>query len=294
MSVLIDAQTRVLVQGITGHQGTVHTRAMQQFGSQVVGGVTPGKAGQQVEGVPVFDSVADAVDRTQANASVIFVPAPFAKDAYFEAVDAGIRLSVVVTEHIPFHDMLAMYHYGRLHDSRIIGPNCPGIAAPGPRAKVGIIPNVVFRPGPVGVVSRSGTLTYEIVAGLTADGLGESTCLGLGGDPVVGTSFVDALPLFEADPETELVVLVGEIGGTAEEEAAAAIRAGFSKPVVAYIAGQSAPPGKRMGHAGAIIARGRGTAESKRAALTAAGAQVARFPYEIPELARTRLAEARR
>ena len=294
MSVLVDAATRVLVQGITGHQGTVHTRAMQQFGSQVVAGVTPGKGGQTVEGVPVFDSVAEAVEKTGANASVIFVPAPFTKDAYFEAVDSGIPLSVVVTEHVPFHDMLSMYHYGRLHGARIIGPNCPGIAAPGPRAKVGIIPNVVFRPGRVGVVSRSGTLTYEIVAGLTAEGLGESTCLGLGGDPVVGTSFVDALPLFEADPETDVVVLVGEIGGTAEEEAAEEIRTRFSKPVVAYVAGQSAPPGKRMGHAGAIIARGRGTAESKREALTAAGAQVARFPYEIPAMVHARMPEARR
>jgi succinyl-CoA synthetase alpha subunit len=283
MSVLVDENTRVLVQGITGHQGTVHTVAMKAFGSQVVAGMTPGKGGQRVEGVPVFDSVDEAVRATGANASCIFVPAPFAKDAFLEAVDAGIRLAVVVTEHIPFHDMLTMYHYGRLKGARIIGPNCPGIAAPG-KAKVGIIPNVVFRPGRVGVISRSGTLTYEIVGGIKDVGLGQSTCIGLGGDPVVGTNFVDALPLFEADPDTDVIVLVGEIGGTAEEEAAEYIRAHVRKPVVAYIAGRSAPPGKRMGHAGAIIARGRGTAESKVQALRAAGATVATFPYEIPNL----------
>jgi succinyl-CoA synthetase alpha subunit len=283
MSVLVDAETRVVVQGITGHQGTVHTRQMQQFGTSVVAGVTPGKGGSEVEGVPVFDSVRDAVDTTRANAACIFVPAPFAKDALLETVDAGIRLAVIVTEHIPFHDMLVMYHYARSRGTRIIGPNCPGIAAPG-KAKVGIIPNVVFRPGRVGVVSRSGTLTYEIVNGIKEHGLGQSTCIGLGGDPVVGTSFVDALPLFEADPETDLIVMVGEIGGTAEEEGAEFIRHHVTKPVVAYIAGRSAPPGKRMGHAGAIISRGRGTAETKLAALRAAGAEVARFPYEIPDM----------
>jgi succinyl-CoA synthetase alpha subunit len=272
-----------VVQGITGHQGTVHTRGMKEFGTTVVAGVTPGKAGAVVEGVPVFDSVREAVASTRANASCIFVPAPYAKDALIEAVDAGIRLSVVVTEHIPFHDMLVMYHYAKGRGARIIGPNCPGIAAPG-KSKVGIIPNVVFRPGRIGVVSRSGTLTYEIVSGLKEHGLGQSTCLGLGGDPVVGTSFVDALPLFEADPETDVLVLVGEIGGTAEEDAAEYIQHHFSKPVVAYIAGRSAPPDKRMGHAGAIISRGKGTAETKVAALEKAGARVARFPYEIPEL----------
>ena len=290
MTVLVDRDTRVVVQGITGHQGTVHTRQMKLFGTQVVAGVTPGKAGSEVEGVPVFDSVRDAVERTLANAACIFVPAPFAKDALIEAVDAGIRLATVVTEHIPFHDMLVMYHYAKAKGTRIIGPNCPGIASPG-KSKVGIIPNVVFRPGRVGVISRSGTLTYEIVNGITEHGLGESTCIGLGGDPVVGTSFVDALPLFEADPETDLLVLVGEIGGTAEEDGAEYIRHHFSKPVVAYIAGRSAPPGKRMGHAGAIITRGRGTAESKLGALEAAGAKVARFPYEIPDLVAAALSE---
>ncbi len=283
MTVLVDAATRVVVQGITGHQGTVHTRQMKLFGTAVVAGVTPGKGGTEVDGVPVFDAVREAVDTTQANAACIFVPAPYAKDALIESVDAGIRLAVVVTEHIPFHDMLVMYHYARSKGTRIIGPNCPGIASPG-KAKVGIIPNVVFRPGRVGVISRSGTLTYEIVNGITEHGLGQSTCIGLGGDPVVGTSFVDALPLFQADPETDLLVMVGEIGGTAEEEAAEYIHGHVTKPVVAYIAGRSAPPGKRMGHAGAIITRGRGTAESKVAALEKAGAQVARFPYEVPEM----------
>ncbi len=290
MSVLVDRDTRVVVQGITGHQGTTHARLMREFGTSVVAGVTPGKGGSSLDGVPVFDSVQESVDRTAANASCIFVPAPFAKDAALEAIDAGIRLLVVVTEHIPFHDMLVMYHYGRAKGARIIGPNCPGIASPG-RAKVGIIPNVVFRPGRVGVISRSGTLTYEIVSGIKDHGLGQSTCIGLGGDPVVGTSFVDALPLFEADPDTDVLVMVGEIGGTAEEDGAEYIQSHLSKPVVAYIAGRSAPEGKRMGHAGAIISRGKGTAASKVAALERAGAKVARFPYEIPDLVAQALSE---
>jgi succinyl-CoA synthetase alpha subunit len=293
VSVFVDESTRILVQGITGHQGSVHTKQMIAFGARVVAGATPGKGGQRVDGVPVFDTVEEAVRATGANASASFVPAPFAKDAFLEAVDAGVRLSVIVSEHVPFHDMLTMYHYGQLRGARIIGPNCPGIAAPG-KTKVGIIPNVVFRPGRIGVVSRSGTLTYEIVNALTEAGLGQSTCLGLGGDPVVGTSFLDALPAFERDPETDAVVLVGEIGGTAEEEAAEYIHRQFSKPVVAYIAGRSAPPGKRMGHAGAIIARGRGTAESKVRALEAAGARVATFPYEIPGLMRDAISRTRR
>ncbi len=291
MSVLVDHQTRVVVQGITGHQGTTHTRQMKEFGTQVVAGVTPGKAGATVEGVPVFDSVRDAVERTGANASCIFVPAPGAKDALIEAVDAGIRLCTIVTEHVPFHDMLVMYHYAKSRGARIIGPNCPGIAAPG-KAKVGIIPNVVFRPGRVGVISRSGTLTYEIVNGITEHGLGESTCIGLGGDPVVGTTFLDALPMFETDHDTDLLVMVGEIGGTAEEDAAEYIGKHFSKPVVAYIAGRAAPEGKRMGHAGAIISRGKGTAATKVAALEAAGVTVARFPYDVAELVAAKLAKA--
>jgi succinyl-CoA synthetase alpha subunit len=290
MSVLVDRDTRVVVQGITGHQGSAHTTQMKAFGTLVVAGVTPGKGGTQVEGVPVFDSVAEAVSKTGATASVIFVPAPFARDAFLEAADAGIRLVVIVTEHIPFHDMLTMYYYGRLRGVRIIGPNCPGIGAPG-KAKVGIIPNMVFHPGRVGVISRSGTLTYEIVNGIKEVGLGQSTCIGLGGDPVVGTSFVDALPWFEEDPDTDLLVLVGEIGGTAEEEAADYIRQHFTKPVVAYIAGRSAPPGKRMGHAGAIIDRGRGTAASKLHALQEVGATVADFPYDVPLLVTQRLRE---
>jgi succinyl-CoA synthetase alpha subunit len=288
MSVLVDERTRVVVQGITGHQGTVHTRQMRLFGTQVVAGVTPGKEGSSVEGVPVYGSVARAVAATQANASCIFVPAPFAKDALIEAVDAGVELVVIVTEHIPFHDMLTMYHYARMRGTRIIGPNCPGIASPG-KSKVGIIPNVVFRPGPVGVISRSGTLTYEIVNGISEHGGGETTCIGLGGDPVNGTSFVDALPLLEADPDTRLIVMVGEIGGAAEEDAAEYIRHHVSKPVIGYIAGRSAPPGKRMGHAGAIVLRGKGTAESKQTALEGAGVQVAKFPYEIPEMVAARL-----
>jgi succinyl-CoA synthetase alpha subunit len=283
MSVLVTRETRVVVQGITGHQGTVHSRQMREFGTNVVAGVTPGKGGTTVEEVPVFDSVRDAVEATHANASCIFVPAPYTKDALLEAVDAGLRLIVIVTEHIPFHDMLVMYHYARSHGARIIGPNCPGIASPGV-AKIGIIPNVVFRPGRVGVISRSGTLTYEIVNGIKERGLGQSTCVGLGGDPVVGTSFVDALPLFQDDPDTDVIVLVGEIGGAAEEDAAEYLHRNVTKPVVAYIAGRSAPEGKRMGHAGAIISRGRGTAETKLAALRSAGAQVARFPYEIPDM----------
>ncbi len=283
MTVLVDQNTRVVVQGITGHQGTVHTRQMKLFGTKVVAGVTPGRAGAEVDGVPVFDSVESAVRRTGANAACIFVPAPYAKDALLESVDAGIPLVVIVTEHIPFHDMLVMYHYARAQGARIIGPNCPGLAVPG-QAKVGIIPNVVFRPGRVGLISRSGTLTYEIVNGIKEHGLGQSVCIGLGGDPVVGTSFVDALPLLESDPDTDAIVMVGEIGGTAEEDGAEYIRQHVKKPVVAYIAGRSAPPGKRMGHAGAIISRGKGTAETKLAALSAAGAKVARFPYEIPDL----------
>ena len=293
MSVLIDRDTRVVVQGITGHQGTVHTVQMKAFGTTIAAGVTPGKAGSEVEGVPVFDTVKDAVESTQANTSCIFVPAPFARDAVLEAVDAGVRLCVVVTEHVPFHDMLVMYHYAKSKGTRIIGPNCPGIGAPG-KSKIGIIPNVVFRPGRIGVISRSGTLTYEIVNGIKETGLGQSTCIGLGGDPVVGTTFVDALPLFESDPDTDALVMVGEIGGTAEEDAAEYIRHHFTKPVVAYIAGRSAPPGKRMGHAGAIITRGKGTAQTKVAALEAAGASVARFPYEIPAMIAEAARKARR
>lgn len=290
MSVLVNRDTKVVVQGITGHQGTIHTRGMKAFGTAVVAGVTPGKAGQQVEGVPVFDLVEEAVAATRANTSCIFVPAPYTKDAFIEAVDAGIKLCVIVTEHVPFHDMLLMLAYAKSHGVRIIGPNCPGLATPG-EAKVGILPNMIFKPGRVGVVSRSGTLTYEMVNSLTEAGIGQSTCIGLGGDPVPGSTFIEALEMFHRDPATDMVVMVGEIGGVAEEEAAEYIAASFGKPVVSYIAGRSAPPGKRMGHAGAIITRGRGTAESKVAALTKAGARVAKFPYEIAGLVKTTLAE---
>ncbi len=289
MSVLVGEETRVVVQGITGHQGTLHTRGMLAFGTKVVAGVTPGRGGGTVEGVPVFDAVEDAVRATGANASCIFVPAPFAKDALFEAVDAGVPLAVIITEHIPFHDMLEMLYYARAQGTRIIGPNCPGLASPG-KAKVGILPNVIFRPGRVGVVSRSGTLTYEMVNSVSEAGFGQSTCIGLGGDPVNGTTFVDALELFQKDAGTDAIVLVGEIGGVAEEEAAEFIEAKVTKPVVGYIAGRSAPPGKRMGHAGAIITRGRGTAESKVQALTKAGVRMARFPYEIPDRVREAVA----
>ncbi len=285
MSVIIDRNSKVLVQGITGYQGTYHTTAMKAFGTNVVAGVTPGKAGQKVDGVPVFDSVAEAVGSTRADTSCIFVPAPFTKDAVFEAIEAGVGTVVAVTEHVPVHDAIEFVAFARSRGVTLIGPNCPGLASPG-EAKVGILPNKIFAPGKVGVVSRSGTLTYEIVNAMTEEGIGQSTCVGIGGDRVPGTNFVDVLRLFQDDPRTERIVMVGEIGGTAEEEAAEFIHANVTKPVVAYIAGRTAPPGKRMGHAGAIIARGRGTAESKMKALEAAGVRVAKLPTEVPALLR--------
>jgi succinyl-CoA synthetase alpha subunit len=290
VSILIDKGTRLLVQGITGRDGAFHTQQMVAYGTRVVGGVTPGKGGEKVHGVPVFDSVADAVAATRANASVIYVPAPFAGDAIFEAADAGVDLIVCITEGVPVRDTLAAYHHvAALREAsggrrpRLVGPNCPGLISPG-LSKVGILPGQICKPGPVGVVSRSGTLTYEVVHQLTRAGLGQTTCLGIGGDPVIGTSFIDALTLFEADPATEAIVLMGEIGGSDEEEAAHFIRRHVKKPVVAFIAGQTAPPGKRMGHAGAIIAGGSGTAGEKMAAFEAAGVPVARIPSEIPRL----------
>jgi succinyl-CoA synthetase alpha subunit len=290
VSILIDKGTRLLVQGITGRDGAFHTQQMVAYGTRVVGGVTPGKGGEKVHGVPVFDSVVDAVAATRANASVIYVPAPFASDAVFEAADAGVDLIVCITEGVPVRDTLAAYHHvaARREASggrrpRLVGPNCPGLISPG-LSKVGILPGQICKPGPVGVVSRSGTLTYEVVHQLTRAGLGQTTCLGIGGDPVIGTSFIDALTLFEADPATEAIVLMGEIGGSDEEEAAHFIRRHVKKPVVAFIAGQTAPPGKRMGHAGAIIAGGSGTAAEKMAAFEAAGVPVARIPSEIPRL----------
>ncbi len=282
MAIWVDENVRLLVQGITGHQGRFHTKAMMDFGTNIVAGVTPGKGGQEIHGVPVYDSVEEAMER-KPNASIVFVPAPFAKDAVIEALDAGIKLVVVITENIPFHDAMQFVHYAKYMGARIIGPNCPGIASPG-KTKIGILPNVIFKKGNIGVASRSGTLTYEIVNSLSQAGFGQSTCVGLGGDPIIGSTFIDALEAFEKDKETEAIVLVGEIGGTAEEEAAEYIAANITKPVYAYIAGRTAPPGKRMGHAGAIISGGKGTAESKIKAFEKAGVKVARFPHEIAEI----------
>jgi succinyl-CoA synthetase alpha subunit len=281
MAVLVDGGTKAIVQGITGHQGQFHARSMREFGTAVVGGVTPGKGGGDVDGIPVFDTVMDAVASTGANASCIFVPAKFAKDAVFEAVNAGIKLIAVITEHIPFLDAMQFTTYAKLKGAVVIGPNCPGVSSPG-YGKIGIMPSKIFAKGDVGVISRSGTLTYEIVNALTENGLGETTCIGIGGDPIIGSNFVEILSMLEADEETKKIVMVGEIGGTAEEEAAEFIKDHVSKPVYAYIAGRSAPPGKRMGHAGAIISRGRGTAESKIESLEKAGVHVAALPSDIP------------
>jgi succinyl-CoA synthetase alpha subunit len=287
MAVLIDQNTRVLVQGITGREGEFHTRQMLEYGTQVVAGVTPGKGGQEVLGVPVFDTVKQAVAATGADASVIFVPAPFAADAVLEAADAGVRLVVCITEGIPVQDMVKTVALVRQKGVRLIGPNCPGIMTAG-QCKIGIMPGNIFTPGPVGLISRSGTLTYEIVDLLTKSGLGQSTCIGIGGDPVLGSTFADLLPLFEADAETQAIVLVGEIGGSDEEVAAEYIRA-MRKPVVGFISGRTAPPGKRMGHAGAIISGRTGTPQAKVDALRAAGVPVADALYEIPELVKQAL-----
>ncbi|TLZ65964.1 MAG: succinate--CoA ligase subunit alpha [Methanobacteriota archaeon] len=283
MAVLLTKKARVVVQGITGHQGQFHTRAMRDFGTKVVAGVTPGKAGTKIEGVPVFDRVRDAVLRRKANASILFVPAPYAKDAAVEAIEAGIKLVVIITERIPFHDCLDFIPYARSKGVTVIGPNCPGIASPG-EAKMGIIPNLIFKEGDTGVISRSGTLTYEIVYAMSQAGFGQSTCVGIGGDPINGTNMVEALTLFQKDRKTRRIVLVGEIGGTAEEEAADFIKKKVTKPVVAYVAGRTAPPGKRMGHAGAIIQAGKGTAESKTKAFADAGVPVAQYPGEVAAL----------
>ncbi len=282
MSILVDTNTRLVVQGITGKEGMFHTQKCIEYGTKVVAGVTPGKGGMKVENVPVFNTVEEAVRKEGANTSIIFVPPAFAADAVMEAADAGISLVVCVTEGIPTLDMVKVMEYLLHKKTRVIGPNTPGVISPG-KCKVGIMPGFVHRQGSIGVVSRSGTLTYEAVAQLTERGLGQSTCLGIGGDPVLGTSFIDCLKLFEEDPETEGVVLIGEIGGTAEEETSVFIKEHFSKPVVAFIAGQTAPPGKRMGHAGAIIAGGTGTAAEKIAALTSAGIAVAPSPAHIGE-----------
>ncbi len=285
MSILVNKNTRLLVQGITGHEGMFHTQQMVQYGTNVVAGVTPGKGGEWVlDGkVPVFDSVKVAVEVTGPNTSVIFVPARAAADAIFEAADAGIELIICITEGVPVADMMRVRRFLDQRSVRLIGPNCPGLLTPG-EAKVGIIPGNIAIPGNVGVVSRSGTLTYEVLAALRLSGMGASTCVGIGGDPINGTSFVDVLELFEADPHTEKVVMIGEIGGSDEEAAAEFIATRMTKPVAAFIAGQSAPPGKRMGHAGAIIEGGSGGAEEKIAALESAGVRIARHPEEIPGL----------
>lgn len=284
MAIIIDENTRLIVQGITGNQGRFHTTQMLAYGTQVVGGVSPGKGGQEVEGVPVYDSAFAAVEAQNANASVLFIPSPFAKDAAFEAISAGIKVLVIVTEHIPVHDEMEIVEYASRNGTTIVGPNTFGIVSSG-KCKIGIPPNQFFIEGPIGVVARSGTLTYEIVGNLTANGMGQSTVVGLGGDRVVGLSFVDVLEKFEHDPQTKAVVLVGEIGGNAEEMASLFIK-DMTKPVVAYIAGKSAPPGKRMGHAGAIIERGKGTFNAKVEALQAAGARIATLPFEVPDLLR--------
>jgi succinyl-CoA synthetase alpha subunit len=284
MSILVNKDTRLIVQGITGREGEFHTRQMADYGTNVVAGVTPGKGGGWVAGIPVFDTMREAVEATEANASIIYVPARFAADAILEAADAGIGLVVCVTEGIPVLDMIKVRAHLDCTDTRLIGPNCPGVITPG-EAKVGIMPGHIHTPGPVGLVSRSGTLTYEVVHALTEKGIGQSTAIGIGGDPIIGTDFIDVLELFEEDPQTKQVVLIGEIGGTDEQRAAEFIARCMSKPVTAFIAGQTAPPGKRMGHAGAIIEGGEGTAAEKMAAFEGVGVRVARHPVEIAELA---------
>ena len=289
MSVLVGAQTRLVVQGITGSEGTFHTLRNRAYGTQVVAGVTPGKGGQDVEGIPVFDTVADAVRTTGATTSMIFVPPRFAADAIVEAADAGVGLVVCITEGIPVRDMAVVHAYLRGTATTLVGPNCPGVISPGV-ANVGIIPGEVCTPGRVGFVSRSGTLVYQIVHELSSAGIGQSTCIGMGGDPVHGIGFIEALELFEADPDTDLVIMTGEIGGDDEERAAAFVREHVSKPVVAYIAGFEAPPGKKMGHAGAIVTGSAGTAAAKAEALEAAGVEVARTPSGVARIVAARLA----
>jgi succinyl-CoA synthetase alpha subunit len=280
LSILVNKDTRLIVQGITGKEGTFHTQQMIEYGTNVVGGVTPGKGGTTHEGVPVFNTVADAVRKTGANASVIYVPPPFAADAIMEAADANLPLVVCITEGIPVADMIKVKEYLSDKNTRLIGPNCPGIISPG-RCKIGIMPGHIHKEGRIGVVSRSGTLTYEAVGQLTALGLGQSSAIGIGGDPIIGTNHTDALRLFQADDETDAIVMIGEIGGTAEEDAAEYAKDNVTKPIVAFIAGQTAPPGRRMGHAGAIISGGKGTAAEKMKALTEAGIRVVESPADI-------------
>ena len=283
MAIFVDKKTKLVVQGITGRDGSFHTRQMIEYGTNVVGGVTPGKGGTEIHGVPIFNSVAEAVNKTGANTSVIYVPPRFAIDAIYEAADAGVKLIVCITEGLPANDMLTVYHYLKSRGIRLIGPNCPGIISPG-LAKVGIMPARIHKKGGVGVVSRSGTLTYEVVYHLTNNDLGQSTCIGIGGDPVIGTNFIDCLDAFENDPATNAVVMIGEIGGSDEEMAAEFIRRKMKKPVVGFIAGRTAPPGKRMGHAGAIISGSSGLAADKIAALNKVGVPVADIPSQVPTL----------
>jgi succinyl-CoA synthetase alpha subunit len=289
MSILIDKSTRLLVQGLTGREGTFHAKQAAAYGTTVVGGVTPGKGGSTHEGWPIFDTMHQAVEKTGANATVIFVPPPFAADAIMEAADADIAVVVCITEGIPILDMMrAMTFLKTRPRTRLVGPNCPGVISAG-KAKAGIIPGHICKEGRIGIVSKSGTLTYEAIHQLTRVGLGQTTCIGIGGDPLIGTSFIDALALFAADTDTEAVIMIGEIGGSAEEDAAAWIRGNFKKPVVGFIAGQTAPPGRRMGHAGAIIAGGKGTAAEKMAALTAAGVKVVKSPADMGSAIKERL-----
>ncbi|MDD3787417.1 MAG: succinate--CoA ligase subunit alpha [Petrimonas sp.] len=288
MSILINKDTRLIVQGITGRDGSFHATKMKAYGTNVVGGTSPGKAGENVEGIPVFNTVKDAVNETNANTSVIFVPAKFAKDAILEAADSGIKLIVCITEGVPTLDVVEAYHFVKSKGAQLIGPNCPGLISP-EESMVGIMPTMIFKKGGTGVISRSGTLTYEVVYNLTASGMGQSTAIGVGGDPVVGLYYQELLEMFENDPETDSIALIGEIGGDAEERAAAYIKEHITKPVAVFIAGQQAPPGKQMGHAGAIISSGSGTAAEKIAAFEAVGVPVAKEPSEIPELLRSRI-----